>query len=115
MTATSHRNFTYTFDISSADASLLNDKASCEAIIKDIVRIAEMTELQSLTHRFSPQGVSVVTLLAESHVALHTWPELQSGYITLTTCKKPSDEFSNQAATLIEKAFEAAAVKVSTL
>ena len=27
-------------------------------------------------------------ILAESHIAVHTYPELKSAYITLTTCHK---------------------------
>jgi S-adenosylmethionine decarboxylase len=35
-------------------------------------------------HQFEPIGVTGVVLLAESHVAVHTWPEQgQSGYVTL--------------------------------
>lgn len=27
------------------------------------------------SHRFSPQGVTAVALLAESHITVHSWPE----------------------------------------
>ena len=32
-------------------------------------------------HQFQPQGVTGTVLLAESHLAIHTWPE--SGFVTL--------------------------------
>ena len=32
-------------------------------------------------HKFSPQGVSGVVVIAESHLSIHTWPE--SGYAAL--------------------------------
>ena len=32
-------------------------------------------------HQFQPQGVTGTVLLAESHMAIHTWPE--SGFVTL--------------------------------
>ena len=34
-----------------------------------------------LFHQFQPQGVTGTVLLAESHLAIHTWPE--SGFVTL--------------------------------
>ena len=32
-------------------------------------------------HRFAPQGVTGVVVIAESHLSIHTWPE--SGYVAL--------------------------------
>ena len=34
------------------------------------------TIVQSCFHRFSPYGVSGVVVIAESHLAIHTWPEI---------------------------------------
>lgn len=112
MTSREHQNFTYTFDISQANADLLNNKQRCTEVIQKIIAAAGMTEIQTITHQFSPQGVSVVTLLAESHIALHTWPELGSGYITLTTCKQPDDHFVSETHKVLRDSLDAQAVKV---
>jgi S-adenosylmethionine decarboxylase len=112
MTAEGLRNHTYMFDISQADPTRLDAEAVCQGIVSKLIEAAGMTELQSLTHRFTPQGVSVVTLLAESHIALHTWPELGTGYITLTTCKKPGASFVRKATELVEDAFTGKTVTV---
>jgi S-adenosylmethionine decarboxylase proenzyme len=37
-------------------------------------------------HHFSPQGVSGVLILAESHFAIHTWPEHAYAALDLFTC-----------------------------
>ncbi|MGI5844626.1 MAG: adenosylmethionine decarboxylase [Candidatus Xenobium sp.] len=37
-------------------------------------------------HRFSPQGVSGVVVIAESHLSIHTWPELGYAAIDVYTC-----------------------------
>lgn len=37
-------------------------------------------------HHFSPQGVSGVILLAESHLSIHTWPEHGYAALDLFTC-----------------------------
>jgi S-adenosylmethionine/arginine decarboxylase-like enzyme len=55
--------------------SQLNDinylKNMCDCIIQKI----KLTPLKDASHQFEPQGVSIIYLLAESHLSIHTWPE----------------------------------------
>ncbi|MBI5795972.1 MAG: adenosylmethionine decarboxylase [Planctomycetes bacterium] len=48
-------------------------------VVKEIlVKAAESvkaTLVDVVCHRFSPYGVTGVAILAESHIAVHTWPE----------------------------------------
>ena len=44
------------------------------------------TVLNCVSHKFSPHGVSLVLLLAESHASVHTYPEEQACFIDLFTC-----------------------------
>ena len=37
-------------------------------------------------HRFSPQGVSGVVVIAESHLSIHTWPEHGYAAVDVFTC-----------------------------
>jgi S-adenosylmethionine decarboxylase len=37
-------------------------------------------------HRFSPQGVSGVVVIAESHLSIHTWPEFGYAAVDVFTC-----------------------------
>ena len=37
-------------------------------------------------HRFSPQGVSGVVVIAESHISIHTWPEYGYAAADVFTC-----------------------------
>ena len=37
-------------------------------------------------HRFSPQGVSGVVVIAESHISIHTWPEYGYAGADVFTC-----------------------------
>ena len=37
-------------------------------------------------HRFSPQGVSGVVVIAESHLSIHTWPEFAYAAVDIFTC-----------------------------
>ena len=44
------------------------------------------TLLHIHTHKFSPQGVSGVAILAESHISVHTWPEIGYGAFDVFMC-----------------------------
>ncbi len=49
---------------------------------------AQSTLLKTAVYKFSPQGVTGLALLAESHISIHTWPE--TGYVAIDvfTCGK---------------------------
>jgi len=39
-------------------------------------------------HHFSPQGVTGVVAIAESHLCIHTWPEYGYAAVDIFTCGK---------------------------
>ena len=45
---------------------------------------AELLDINS--HRFTPQGVTVLALLSESHMSVHTWPEHRYAAADVFTC-----------------------------
>ena len=53
----------------------LDDPERVEAALRRAVDAAGATLLGLHLHRFSPQGVTGVAILAESHITVHTWPE----------------------------------------
>ena len=42
-------------------------------------------------HKFSPQGVTGVVAIAESHVCIHTWPEYEYAAADIFTCGEGFD------------------------
>jgi len=44
------------------------------------------TVVSSSFHHFSPQGVSGVVVIAESHITVHTWPEHGYAAVDVFTC-----------------------------
>ncbi len=48
--------------------------------------LVKATGLGVTEHRFEPQGVSVVVVIAESHVSIHTWPEHGYAAVDVFTC-----------------------------
>ena len=60
------------------------------------------TVLGESFHHFSPQGVSGVVVIAESHLSIHTWPEYGYAAVDMFTCGT-SVEPVRAAEALIEK------------
>lgn len=56
-------------------ADLLNDPERVTGALRAAVEAGGATLIDMTAHQFSPQGVTAVATLAESHIAIHTWPE----------------------------------------
>ena len=83
----------------------LDDEDFVRGAIKKAVTCSGATLLQLIAHKFQPQGVTALALLSESHIALHTWPELNYVAVDVFTCGKHTDP--DAACTLLKKEFEA--------
>ena len=68
------------------DHAKLNDEAFIRTTITSSVKIAGATLINLVTHSFKPQGVTGLALLAESHISIHTWPEIGYAAIDVFTC-----------------------------
>ena len=53
-----------------------------------MLKEAGFTILNSIEHFFHPYGYTCVFLLAESHFAIHTFPEEGKTFIQLSSCNK---------------------------
>lgn len=58
---------------------LLNSVDAISLITREAVRVSGGTLVDFCVHHFSPHGVTATATLAESHLAIHTWPE--HGYL----------------------------------
>jgi S-adenosylmethionine decarboxylase proenzyme len=94
------------------DAALMTDAAALRALCLAAVRAAGLQPVGELFHRFTPSGderqtgVTGVVLLAESHLAVHTWPELDGATIDAYVCNFGADN-SERAARLVSHLIEA--------
>ena len=68
------------------DHEKLNDEAFIRTTITSSAKIAGATLMNLVTHSFKPQGVTGLALLAESHISIHTWPEIGYAAIDVFTC-----------------------------
>ena len=65
---------------------LLEDPQVVVNALEEASRRGLSTLLKKVTHRFHPQGVTALGLLAESHISIHTWPEHDYAAADVFTC-----------------------------
>ncbi|NEP62354.1 MAG: adenosylmethionine decarboxylase [Symploca sp. SIO2G7] len=58
-----------------APEDLLNDPEGIRRALIEAITAGGATLIDICVHQFSPHGVTATATLAESHIALHTWPE----------------------------------------
>ena len=69
------------------DADHLVDASYIQSALERAARAAAATVLHSYYHPFGEgMGVSGVTILAESHISIHTWPERGYAAIDVFMC-----------------------------
>ena len=66
--------------------NLLDDLNGIRAAFEEAVEACGATVLNRFSHKFHPQGVTIVYALAESHLSIHTFPENGSCAIDVYTC-----------------------------
>ena len=70
----------------------LTDPGALRSLCLSAVHDAALQPVGELFHTFpAPGGVTGVVLLAESHLAVHTWPELQAVTLDVYLCNLGAD------------------------
>jgi spermidine synthase len=75
-------------------ARYLTNAAALRRFCHDSINRAGLTILGDLFHEFDGGGVTGTVVLAESHLAIHTWPELQSVTLDVYVCNYSQDNSS---------------------
>jgi S-adenosylmethionine decarboxylase len=65
---------------------IIENPKKIEKILITATKKSGNTPLEVTIHKFSPQGITGVVLLAESHIALHSWSEFNYLAIDIFTC-----------------------------
>jgi S-adenosylmethionine decarboxylase len=93
-------------------AKRLNDIEHIEATLRRCVEAARATLLHIHLHHFQPSGVSGVAVLAESHISIHTWPEIGYAALDVFMCGSADPD---QCIPVLREAFAAERVGVNEL
>lgn len=111
-----------TADLSGCDPArpAMCKRAALRALCLAAVRDSGLAPVGELFHRFEPAaalgepaGITGVVLLAESHLAVHTWPELGAVTLDVYVCNFGADNSARARALLaaLEAAFTPAGVE----
>jgi len=73
------------------DEGILNNSSELEKSLLEALNEDKFTILEKASHEFSPKGFTLMFLLAESHVSIHTYPEHHSLYFGLYSCRGEGD------------------------
>jgi len=91
----------------------LNDEAFVRTTISRAAKTSGAQLLDLITHRFHPQGVTGLALLAESHISIHTWPESRYAAVDVFTCGDHTNP--EKACDLLRKEFYSQRFSLQTL
>jgi S-adenosylmethionine decarboxylase proenzyme len=91
--------------------SCLNNSELLEKMCSSIIEKCNLTILNSQKHQFEPYGLTCLYLLAESHLAIHTWPENNNFSLDVHSCNSELD--TNLISSIIEEALPVKELKFS--
>jgi S-adenosylmethionine decarboxylase len=85
--------------------TLLNDADFVRQSLRNAAKQAKATLLNEVLHQFDPQGITALALLSESHISIHTWPEMGYAALDVFTCGHHTDP--EEACRYLIQAFQA--------
>ena len=88
----------------------INSISAVKKALTQAIKACGATLLKIELHKFSPQGVSGVAIIAESHISIHTWPEYNYTAIDIFTCGDKVDPY--QAVNTLKKILKPKKIEV---
>ena len=73
-------------ELNECDEKLLDDVAHVRAAMIKAAKAVDAHVIGESFHQFSPQGVTGVLAISESHLCIHTWPEHGYAAADIFTC-----------------------------
>ncbi len=98
-------------ELRSCNREKLNDLPFVRDTMLSAARETGATIIGQIFHQFSPQGVTGVIAIAESHLCIHTWPEYGYAAVDVFTCGESFNP--TEAAHLIAQGLESADPEIS--
>ncbi len=66
----------------------LNDIGTVQSVMSSIIDKYRLTSIKTIYQQFPKQGITYIDILTESHLIIHTWPEIKYASIDLFSCSK---------------------------
>lgn len=77
------------YNLNSSD---LNNLQLFLDLLNSGIEEAEVTNCGIMVKNFFPSGITILILLSESHISLHTYPEKKSLFLDIFTCGEKNPE-----------------------
>ena len=75
-------------DLEGCNPHLLDSEYAMRGLCHRIAGMMGAQVIKSGSHKFAPQGVTAFTIIGESHISIHTWPEAGKAFLDIFTCKE---------------------------
>lgn len=72
--------------INCSNSILLNDAKILEQTLKTAIKKVGLKCKKIVSHHFYPLGVTTIAIISESHIAIHTYPEVRHASVDIFTC-----------------------------
>lgn len=92
-----------------APTEVLNNPEKIKQALIDAINAGKAKLIDMFVHQFSPHGITATATLAESHIAIHTWPEYGYFAADLFFCGQGKPQ---EAMTILQIALEAKEAKI---
>ncbi|MBU6153345.1 MAG: adenosylmethionine decarboxylase [Bdellovibrionales bacterium] len=73
-------------EFSGCDRELINSLDHVRECMLESAKLSNAQIVTDVFHRFNPHGLSGVVVIAESHIAIHTWPEHGCASVDVFSC-----------------------------
>jgi S-adenosylmethionine decarboxylase len=73
------------------DCSVLETLNGIRPLMEEIIQRCKLNVVSQCEYQFSPIGATMLYLLSESHLTIHTYPEKRACSINLYTCNPKTD------------------------
>ena len=94
------------FDLKDCPSELLDNEEHIRMSLYVAAKVSNSELLNINAHKFKPQGVTGLAMLADSHISIHTWPEKGVAKCDIFTCGAKSTP--EKAVEYLVEAFQAA-------
>lgn len=85
------------------DAKNTNSASTIKRALRQGCKMGNLDLDKVFIHQFSPYGVSGMAVIAESHIAIHTWPEYEFAAVDIYSSDESAD--IDRVAEVIKAAF----------
>lgn len=72
--------------------TLLHDLEGIKSLLDTICNQHDFSILEKVEYKFHPEGLTLLYLLSESHISIHTFPERDYIALDLYTCRSYNDD-----------------------